>query len=315
MGPLISAQHRETVASFVDGEPLFRGDAPDGPGYWFPCTLVEATNDDRVAREEVFGPVAAVIPFADEAEAMRIANDTPYGLSGLDLDARRRARAPRRPGARDRRTFGQLEQLRARADAVRRVQAVGVRPRARDAGARRLLGDQERVPLDGGLMGRLDGKVAVITGAGGGMGREAALLFTRGRRAGLRRRRERRGGRADRCAVPAKRSPSRSTSATRRACARCTTQTAERYGGIDVLYNNAGISPGDDASMLETEPEAWDRVQAVNTRGVYLCCKHGIPHLLERGGGSVINVASFVASSVRPPRRSRTRRRRAPSSR
>ena len=82
MGPLISAAHRETVASFVEGEPLFRGDVPDGPGFWFPCTLVEATNDDRVAREEVFGPVAALIPFTDEADAIRIANDTPYGLSG-----------------------------------------------------------------------------------------------------------------------------------------------------------------------------------------------------------------------------------------
>ncbi len=82
MGPLISAAHRETVSSFVEGEPLFRGPAPDGAGFWFPCTLVEATNDDRIAREEVFGPVAAVIPFADEAEAIRIANDTPYGLSG-----------------------------------------------------------------------------------------------------------------------------------------------------------------------------------------------------------------------------------------
>src|SRR5206468_1410808 len=82
MGPLISKQHRETVASFVDGEPLFRGDAPNSKGFWFPCTLVEATNDDRVAREEVFGPVAALIPFDDEADAIRIANDTPYGLSG-----------------------------------------------------------------------------------------------------------------------------------------------------------------------------------------------------------------------------------------
>jgi acyl-CoA reductase-like NAD-dependent aldehyde dehydrogenase len=82
MGPLISAEQREKVASFVDGEPLFRGDAPEGPGFWFPCTIVEATNDDRVAREEVFGPVAAVIPFEDEADAIRIANDTPYGLSG-----------------------------------------------------------------------------------------------------------------------------------------------------------------------------------------------------------------------------------------
>jgi NAD(P)-dependent dehydrogenase (short-subunit alcohol dehydrogenase family) len=71
--------------------------------------------------------------------------------------------------------------------------------------------------------------------------------------------------------------------------------TAERFGGIDVLYNNAGISPNDDASVLETSVEAWDRVQAVNTKGVFLCCKHGIPYLLDRGGGSVINVASFVA--------------------
>jgi acyl-CoA reductase-like NAD-dependent aldehyde dehydrogenase len=82
MGPLITAQHRDTVASFVETEPLFRGETPDGPGFWFPCTLVEASNDDRVAREEVFGPVAALIPFDDEADAIRIANDTPYGLSG-----------------------------------------------------------------------------------------------------------------------------------------------------------------------------------------------------------------------------------------
>jgi acyl-CoA reductase-like NAD-dependent aldehyde dehydrogenase len=82
MGPLVSAQHRSTVASFVETEPLFRGSAPEGPGFWYPCTLIEATNNDRVAREEVFGPVAAIIPFTDEADAVRIANDTPYGLSG-----------------------------------------------------------------------------------------------------------------------------------------------------------------------------------------------------------------------------------------
>jgi len=81
MGPLISRTHRDTVASFVDTAPLFQGDAPTGKGYWFPCTLVEATNDDRIAREEVFGPVAALIPFDDEADAIRIANDTPYGLA------------------------------------------------------------------------------------------------------------------------------------------------------------------------------------------------------------------------------------------
>jgi acyl-CoA reductase-like NAD-dependent aldehyde dehydrogenase len=82
MGPLISAAHRETVASFLEGEPLFRGKAPDGSGFWFPATLVEARPEDRIAREEVFGPVAALIPFADEAEAIQIANDSEYGLSG-----------------------------------------------------------------------------------------------------------------------------------------------------------------------------------------------------------------------------------------
>jgi acyl-CoA reductase-like NAD-dependent aldehyde dehydrogenase len=82
MGPLISAEQRERVSSYVDGNVAFCGNVPDGPGFWFPCTLVEASNDDRVAREEVFGPVAAVIPFEDEQDAVELANATPYGLSG-----------------------------------------------------------------------------------------------------------------------------------------------------------------------------------------------------------------------------------------
>jgi acyl-CoA reductase-like NAD-dependent aldehyde dehydrogenase len=82
MGPLISAAHRETVASFVEGEPLFRGEAPEGKGFWYPATIVEASTGDRIAQDEVFGPVAALIPFDDEADAVRIANDSPYGLSG-----------------------------------------------------------------------------------------------------------------------------------------------------------------------------------------------------------------------------------------
>src|ERR1700760_135837 len=142
-------------------------------------------------------------------------------------------------------------------------------------------------------MGRLEGKVCVITGAGGGMGADAAVRFAEegalvavadvdGAAA------QQVAGQVDGLAVQVDASDEESVQ-------RMYLAAAERFGGIDVLYDNAGISPADDASILETDLEAWERVQAVNTRGVYLCCKHGIPHLLERGGGSVINVASFVA--------------------
>ena len=143
-------------------------------------------------------------------------------------------------------------------------------------------------------MGRLDGKVAVITGAGSGMGREATLLFAEeGARVcaadvNLAAAEETASGAGEAFAAQVDVADPSSVQGLYAAA-------AERYGGIDVLYNNAGISPADDASILETEPDAWDRVQDVNAKGVYLCCKHGIPHLLERGGGSVINVASFVA--------------------
>jgi NAD(P)-dependent dehydrogenase (short-subunit alcohol dehydrogenase family) len=143
-------------------------------------------------------------------------------------------------------------------------------------------------------MGRLDGKVAVITGAAGGIGREAALLFSEEG--------------ASVCVADMSRENGEQTASECReaffqevdvadpaSVEAMYTATAERYGGIDVLYNNAGIMPADDASILDTEPDAWQRVQDVNTKGVFLCCKYGIPHLLERGGGSVINVASFVA--------------------
>jgi acyl-CoA reductase-like NAD-dependent aldehyde dehydrogenase len=85
MGPLISDDQRSTVSSYVDGDApvAIRGSAPEGPGYWFPPTvLCPVSNDDRAAREEIFGPVACVIPFRDEEEAVRLANDTIYGLSG-----------------------------------------------------------------------------------------------------------------------------------------------------------------------------------------------------------------------------------------
>jgi NAD(P)-dependent dehydrogenase (short-subunit alcohol dehydrogenase family) len=144
------------------------------------------------------------------------------------------------------------------------------------------------------VSGRLEGKVAVITGAAGGIGREAALLFSaEGARVCVADvAREQGEATASECREAFFHEVDVADAASVQALYRA---TAERYGGIDVLYNNAGIMPPDDASILETEPEAWDRVQDVNAKGVYLCCKHGIPHLLERGGGSVINVASFVA--------------------
>src|SRR3954468_24021215 len=144
-------------------------------------------------------------------------------------------------------------------------------------------------------MGRLEGKVAVITGAGGGMGREAASVFGH------------EGGGVCVADVDLRAAEETAAACNGRAFAlhvdvadesavrEMYAAANERFGGIDVLYNNAGISPADDAGILETSVDAWQRVQDVNTKGVFLCCKHGIPHLLERGGGSVINVASFLA--------------------
>jgi NAD(P)-dependent dehydrogenase (short-subunit alcohol dehydrogenase family) len=134
---------------------------------------------------------------------------------------------------------------------------------------------------------RLAGKVCVITGAASGIGAETASLFRAegAKVVGVDLRDDSRGvdlalgcDVADEAAVSAMYARAR-----------------EAFGKLDVLFNNAGISPNDDGSVLETSLEAWQRVQDVNLKSVYLCCKHGIPHLLEGGGGSVINTASFVA--------------------
>jgi NAD(P)-dependent dehydrogenase (short-subunit alcohol dehydrogenase family) len=136
------------------------------------------------------------------------------------------------------------------------------------------------------MSSRLSGKVCVVTGAAGGIGSATASVFAR------------EGARV--VGVDLLEHSVGELSLT----ADVTDETAvsELYarvraelGRIDVLFNNAGISPNDDASVLETGLEAWERVQATNLRSVFLCCKHGIPHLLESGGGSVINTASFVA--------------------
>jgi NAD(P)-dependent dehydrogenase (short-subunit alcohol dehydrogenase family) len=143
------------------------------------------------------------------------------------------------------------------------------------------------------MPGRLEGKVAVVTGGAGGIGRETALRFAEeGARVCI----------ADLVDEPGKETASEVDGIYVHAdvtdpddVQRMYTETAEHFGGIDVLFNNAGISPSDDDSILKTGLGAWERVQSVNLKSVYLCCKYGIPYLLERGGGSIINTASFVA--------------------
>jgi NAD(P)-dependent dehydrogenase (short-subunit alcohol dehydrogenase family) len=136
-------------------------------------------------------------------------------------------------------------------------------------------------------MGRLEGKVCVITGAASGIGATSARLFTveGARVAGV----DVAEGSDGELAIQADVTDE--------------DQVREAYdrvlrdlGRIDVLFNNAGISPPDDVSVLDTSLDAWQRVQDVNLRSVFLCCKHGIPHLLNGDGGSVINTASFVAT-------------------
>ena len=143
------------------------------------------------------------------------------------------------------------------------------------------------------MPGRLEGKVAVITGAASGIGRETARCFAEeGARVCV----------ADLADEPGKETASEVDGLYVHAdvtdpedLQAMYREAAGRFGGIDILFNNAGISPPDDDSILKTELEAWDRVQNVNLKSVYLCCKYGIPYLLEGGGGSVINTASFVA--------------------
>lgn len=148
------------------------------------------------------------------------------------------------------------------------------------------------------MAGRLDGKVCLITGAGSGMGRAAAVRF-----AGE-------GARVVACDVnldAVRESAAMAEAAGGRALAvkadvsreaevrEAVKAGVKAFGKLDVLYNNAGVFPNDDRSVVDTEEAAWDRVLAVNVKGVYFACKHGIPELLAAGGGSVINVASFVA--------------------
>jgi NAD(P)-dependent dehydrogenase (short-subunit alcohol dehydrogenase family) len=139
------------------------------------------------------------------------------------------------------------------------------------------------------VSGRLEGKVAVVTGAAGGIGAATVEVF------------QREGATVVGVDLleGAPGDLALSVDVTEEfAVQQMYAQVAEQYGRIDILFNNAGISPDDDTSVLETTLEAWQRVQDVNLKSVFLCCKHGIPHLLKNdppARGSVVNTASFVA--------------------
>ena len=147
-------------------------------------------------------------------------------------------------------------------------------------------------------MGRLDGKVAVITGAGSGIGRVAAMLFAS------------EGAQvvaadvvAEQAAAAVADIVSVGGSATavtvdvsdEDQVAAMVSSAVTTYGGLHVLFNNAGIFPDDDGGVLETPPETWQRVMEVNLKGVWLGCRAAVPAMLDSGGGSIVNVASFVA--------------------
>jgi NAD(P)-dependent dehydrogenase (short-subunit alcohol dehydrogenase family) len=143
------------------------------------------------------------------------------------------------------------------------------------------------------VTGRLDGRVAVITGAASGIGLETARRFaSEGAKVVV----------ADVADGPGQAAADEvdgiyvRTDVTDADAVQAMYRAAiDHFGGLDICFNNAGISPPDDDSILETGIEAWRKVQEVNLTSVYLCCKYGIPHLLERGKGSIINTASFVA--------------------
>ena len=145
---------------------------------------------------------------------------------------------------------------------------------------------------------RLQDKVAVITGAGGGMGRVAAQMFAaEGARVVVAEFDESAGSETTRLVTDAGGQATfvQADVSQEDGARRMVDETLSAYGKVDVLYNNAGIMPEADHSVVDTDVDTWDRVMAVNLRGVFLGCKHAIPRMLEQGSGSVINISSFVA--------------------
>jgi NAD(P)-dependent dehydrogenase (short-subunit alcohol dehydrogenase family) len=145
---------------------------------------------------------------------------------------------------------------------------------------------------------RLADKVCIITGAGGGMGRVAARMFAaEGARVVVAEFSEPAGRETVRLVTEAGGVASFvQADVSREPSAKAMVEHAmDTHGRVDVLYNNAGVMPEADHSVIDTDPDTWDLVMAVNVRGVFLACKHAIPRMVEAGSGSIINIASFVA--------------------
>ena len=318
MGPMVSAGQRDTVQAYVDAATVaFTGSAPDGPGWWLPPTVVET---DRHPRRDLAGGGLRPGRRGDGLRRRGRGDHPRQRLRlrpvRLDLHLRRGTRPPGRPSRRGRQPVGQQPLLGPLLDAVRRLQAVRPRPRARTGRAERVHRGEERLhrpltrsagprfshcstgPLERntGMAGRIEGRTAVVTGGCSGIGLATVRRFVEeGARVVI--------GDIDDAsgeALVAELGADVVTyvhvDVTSKDEVDALFRTAkDTYGSVDIAFNNAGISPPEDDSILDTDLDAWRKVQEVNLTSVYLCCKAALPYMLEQKRGSIINTASFVA--------------------
>ena len=310
MGPLISAQQQGSVQAYLDEvEVAFAGSTPGGDGFWVPPTrggdggpggadlarggLRAGRRGDAVRRR---GPRGR----ARQRHGVRPVR--------LDLHQRPRPRAAGRACGRGRQPQRQLARVGPLLDAVRGLQAVRPRPGARSGRPHGVHRGEERLhrPLTttvdhreghATMAGRIQDQVAVVTGGCSGIGLATVQRFVEeGAKVVIGDIDDERGktlvdqlGGADVATYV-------HVDVTSKDEVDALFRTAkETYGSVDIAFNNAGISPPEDDSILDTDLDAWRRVQEVNLTSVYLCCKAALPYMLEQKRGSIINTASFVA--------------------